>query len=146
MMSSVGLSHVGNRLNARGAARTIGLLREKTYVAPGRRPHPPRHSRKGHGLLSSTLRIGRGSDERRRFGLLAVVPSRTVSVPVIVHAHGRDHSRCRSRDRARVLPCRITCEHIASSSLAAAGLTSFGPIAAKRLDDVRCNDNDKQRS
>ncbi|WP_225129698.1 MULTISPECIES: hypothetical protein [unclassified Bradyrhizobium] len=58
---------------------------------------------------------------------------------VIDHAHDHDLLRCRSKHRARVLPYRISLEYIASSSLRAAGLTSFGPIAAKRLDDVRCH-------
>lgn len=40
--------------------------------------------------------------------------------------------------RERVWPERITQQHITSSSLCAAGMTSFGPTAAKRLDDVRC--------
>lgn len=65
---------------------------------------------------------------------------RTASVMVIDHAYDHDLLRCRSEHLARVLPCRITLEYIASSSLCAAGLTSFGPTAAKRLDDVRCPD------
>lgn len=64
----------------------------------------------------------------------------TVSVMVINHAHDHYLLRCRSRHRARVLPYRISLEYIASSSLRAAGLASFCPIAAKRLDDVRCHD------
>ncbi|WP_271606762.1 hypothetical protein [Bradyrhizobium sp. CCBAU 11434] len=63
-----------------------------------------------------------------------------MSVMVIDHAHDHDLLRRRGKHRARMLPCRITWEYIASSSLRAAGLTSFGPIAAKRLDDVRCHD------
>ncbi|WP_244551106.1 hypothetical protein [Bradyrhizobium sp. Rc2d] len=59
---------------------------------------------------------------------------------VIDHAYDHDLLRCRSKQLARVLPCRITLEYIAPSSLCAAGLTSFGPTAAKRLDDVRCPD------
>jgi len=59
---------------------------------------------------------------------------------VIDHAYDHDLLRCRSKHLARVLPCRITLEYIAPSSLCAAGLTSFGPTAAKRLDDVRCPD------
>ncbi|WP_235885851.1 hypothetical protein [Bradyrhizobium niftali] len=79
-------------------------------------------------------------EERRRFSFFGSRPSRTVSVMVIDHAHDHDLLRHRGKHRARMLPCRITWEYIASSSLRAAGLTSFGPIAAKRLDDVRCHD------
>lgn len=79
-------------------------------------------------------------DERRRFLIFEVVPPRTVGLEVIDHAHDHDLLRGRRKHRARVLPYRISLEYIASSSLRAAGLTSFCPIAAKRLVDVRCHD------
>jgi len=64
-------------------------------------------------------------------GLFGVATKCIVSIEVVDHTD-------EANIRARVWPYGITLQYTASPSLCAAGMTSFGPTAAKRLDDLRC--------
>jgi len=71
-------------------------------------------------------------------GLFGVATKCVVSIEGVEHTYRAALPRCQSKHRARVWPYGITLQYTASPSLCAAGMTSFGPTAAQRLDDVRC--------
>lgn len=122
----------------RGATRQKRRTKRSIHRA-GQAPPLSAASRSGmskinSGLAPSALRTSRAPNARSRFLRRAAHDARPAR-RAIVQMTGI--ARAILQDTARLLPCRITLRRHASSSLRAADLTSFGPIAAKRLDDVR---------